>query len=170
MNRAEERGTAAHARTTTEENRYLVFTLHGEQYGLPLLQVKEVIADTETTPIPHAPAHFKGIMNLRGLVISVIDLRGKFRMPRDERGHERAIIILDLPDLSLGVVVDSVDYVHSVSKDEISAPPTAETHLHADYLLGVARQEKKLILLLDIERTLNVQDLNALKPSSKQAA
>lgn len=170
MERGESRGLAAQELMNADERRYLVFTLDGGPYAIPLLQVKEVIANTETTPIPHAPAHFKGIMNLRGLVISVIDLRTKFKMPKSDVRRENAIIILDLPDLCLGVIVDSVDYVHALADKDLSPPPDAETAVAGDYLLGVARQDKRLILILDIARTLSVQDLTTLNQQTKKTA
>lgn len=145
-----------------EAARFLSFSLNSEQYAVPLLKVKEVIALTETTPVPYAPAHFKGIMNLRGQVISVIDLRMKLKMPKVEASSETAIIILDLSPLALGVIVDSVESVLAVNREEIQPPPDVGGRDTA-YITGVARKDKKLILVLDIERTLSVEDLRAVK-------
>lgn len=142
--------------------RFLIFSLHNEQYAVPLLKVKEVIALTETTPVPYSPSHFKGIMNLRGQVISVIDLRTKLKMPKGEASPETAIIILDLSSLSLGIIVDSVESVLALNKDEVQPPPDVGTS-DARYITGVARKDKKLILLLDIEKTLSVEDLKTMK-------
>lgn len=142
--------------------RFLIFSLNAEQYAVPLLKVKEVIALTETTPVPYSPAHFKGIMNLRGQVISVIDLRMKLKMPRAEASTETAIIILDLSPLSLGIIVDSVESVLAVNADEIQPPPDVGNS-DTRYITGVTRKDKKLILLLDIEKTLSVDDLKAMK-------
>lgn len=146
-----------------DEKRYLVFTLVNEQYAVPLLQVKEVLGITETTPVPYTPTHFRGIMNLRGQVISIIDLRLKFKMGKNEFGPETAIIILDMAPLYLGVIVDSVDSVLGLTDEEISPSPDVETSVKTDYIEGVARKDKRLILLLNIEKTLNVEDLKALK-------
>lgn len=142
--------------------RFLTFSLNSEQYAVPLLKVKEVIALTETTPVPYSPPHFKGIMNLRGQVISVIDLRMKLKMPKVEAGAETAIIILDLSPLALGIIVDSVESVLAVNKEEIQPPPEVGGRETA-YITGVARKEKRLILVLDIERTLSVDDLKTMK-------
>lgn len=146
-----------------DEKRYLVFTLVNEQYAVPLLQVKEVLGLTDTTPVPYTPSHFRGIMNLRGQVISIIDLRLKFKMGKSDFGPETAIIILDMAPLYLGVIVDSVDSVLGLTEEEISPSPDVETNVKTDYIEGVARKDKKLILLLNIEKTLNVEDLKALK-------
>jgi purine-binding chemotaxis protein CheW len=145
-----------------EASRFLIFSLNSEQYAVPLLKVKEVIALTETTPVPYSPAHFKGIMNLRGQVISVIDLRMKLKMPKADASSETAIIILDLSPLSLGIIVDSVESVLAVNKDEIQPPPDVGGKDTA-YIRGVTRKDKRLILLLDIEKTLSVDDLKTMK-------
>lgn len=152
-----------------EASRFLIFSLCSEQYAVPLLKVKEVIALTETTPVPYAPPYFKGIMNLRGQVISVIDLRTKLKMPKAEASAETAIIILDLSPLSLGVIVDSVESVLAVDLGEIQPPPEVGGGANTSYIKGVTRKDKKLILLLDIERTLSVDDLKAMKTSQNAA-
>ncbi len=146
----------------SEASRFLTFSLNDEQYAVPLLKVKEVIALTETTPVPYSPPHFKGIMNLRGQVISIIDLRMKLKMPKADASGETAIIILDLSPLSLGVIVDSVESVLAVGNEEIQPPPDMGGKDTA-YIRGVTRKDKRLILLLDIEKTLSVEDLKAMK-------
>lgn len=156
-------------KAVSETSRFLIFSLCNEQYAVPLLKVKEVIALTETTPVPYSPSHFKGIMNLRGQVISVIDLRLKLKMARAEQTGETAIIILDLSPLSLGIIVDSVESVLAVNPEEIQPPPDVGT-TNTAYIHGVTRKDKRLILLLDIEKTLSVEDLKAMKQGSQQAA
>lgn len=146
----------------SESLRFLSFSLNSEQYALPLLKVKEVIAVTETTPVPYSPPYFKGIMNLRGQVISVIDLRMKLKMAKIENGAETAIIILDLAPLSLGVIVDSVESVLATTKEEIQPAPDVGTRETA-YITGVTRKDNRLVLILDIEKTLSVDDLRAMK-------
>jgi purine-binding chemotaxis protein CheW len=145
----------------TEEQRYLNFSLGAEEYGVPLLTVKEVIAVPEMTPIPFTPPHFIGVMNLRGQVISVIDLRRKLGV-KEIKGKEEAVIICDLGQSSLGMVVDSVNSVISPAAEELSAPPDVNTGTNTDYLTNVYRSEKKLVFLIDIIRLLDPQDRNAL--------
>jgi len=146
-----------------DSQRLLAFTLSQEIYAVPLLKVKEVIAPTEITPVPHTPNHFRGIMNLRGQVISVIDLRLKFKIGKGETSPESAIIILDLSPLSLGVIVDSIDSVLAVRSEEVQPAPTMEIGMRQDFISGVTRKEKRLVLLLDIEKALSVEDLKALR-------
>ena len=143
--------------------RFLVFSLGQERYAVPLLKVNEVIAPTDITPVPHTPPHFKGIMNLRGQVISIVDLRLKFRLATAESGPETAIVILDLAPLSLGVVVDSVDSVIAVDGVDIRPTPDVECQIGTDFLTGVTRRDGHLILILDIEKSLNVDELRAMK-------
>lgn len=150
-------------RASAPERRFLVFSLGEVQFAVPLLQVKEVLASIETTPVPSAPAHFKGILNLRGEVISVVDLRMKFDMPKGENGPEAAIVILDLNRLSIGAVVDSIDSVISLTDSDIAETPVFEKTRSRKDISGVIRRENKLILLLDMEKTLSTDDLHELE-------
>ena len=149
--------------------RFLVFSLGQERYAVPLLKVNEVIAPTDITPVPHTPVHFKGIMNLRGQVISIVDLRLKFRLAKADTGPETAIVILDLAPLSLGVVVDSVDSVIAVDSVDIRPTPDIECQIGTDFLTGVTRRDSHLILILDIEKSLNISDLKAIKHAAVAA-
>ncbi len=150
--------------------RYLAFSLCNEQYAIPLLQVKEVIALTDATPVPYAPAYFKGIINLRGQVISVIDLRVKLAFSKSDTGSETSIIILDLKPLCLGVVVDSINSVLALSQDEISPAPEIESTIKGPHITGVARKGSKLTLMLDIREILDVQDVATMEMHSKKEA
>lgn len=150
--------------------RYLCFSLGKDRYAIPLLQVKEVIASIETTPIPHTPSYFKGILNLRGQVISVIDLRLKLNSPKPERSDETTIIILDLEPLLLGVVVDSVDCVVAYEKKDLSPRPGLDSTIKEDFLAGVARDEKSMTLILNMSVVLNTEDYQFLKNPSQRVA
>lgn len=150
--------------------RYLCFSLGKEKFAIPLLQVKEVIANTETTNIPQAPAYFKGIMNLRGQVISVIDLRSKLKVGKAETTAETTIVILDVNSLSLGVIVDSVNSVTAYDTEMISDPPDHDSSLKTDYIVGVAREKEHLTLILDLQKALNTDDMKTLRQNSQKAA
>ena len=157
------------SREVDSNQRYLAFSLRAEQYAIPLLQVKEVIGMTDPTPIPQVPSYFKGIINLRGQVISVIDLRTKLQLSTSTDGSETSIIILDLESLCLGVIVDSINCVLALEPNDISAPPDG-TDAKDQFLTGVARKDNRLTLLLDIKATLNIQDMNLLQSKNKQSA
>lgn len=147
--------------TSKSDDRYLCFTLGAEEFGIPLLSVKEVIAMPEFTPLPQSPAHFLGIMNLRGQVISVIDLRTKLGIKPKELS-ETAVIICDLHPNNIGIVVDSIDRVIHPTSDQISEKPQLEEHKKLNYIQGVYREDHRLILLLDIVKTLNADDQNMI--------
>lgn len=157
------------------KSRYLAFSLNHEEYAIPLLQVKEVIGMLETTPIPQTPKYFKGIINLRGQVISVIDLRMKLQIEKDPKEvyPETSIIILDLNQMSLGMIVDSINSVMILDEKDL-APIPESMGRETSYLLGVARQGEHLTLVLDMPAILNEQDVVALRRQvnnkEKQAA
>lgn len=152
-----------------QAGRYLCFSLGREKFAMPLLQVKEVIANTETTSIPQSPSYFKGIMNLRGQVISVIDLRSKLKIGKAESTAETTIVILDVEGLFLGVVVDSVNAVTEFTDAMISETPVRDTTMNIGYITGVARDEESLTLILDLKMILNIEDMNALRTAQKAA-
>lgn len=152
---------------THNEERFLCFSLGEEEYAVPLLSVREVIGVPEITSVPFTPTHFKGIMNLRGQVISVIDLRTKFNIkPKD--GSETSVIICDLGTSSLGVIVDSVNSVVHPNQEELSAKPTLEGK-NTDFIMGVFRRNSQLILLLDVDKTLSTQDRTAMSKATQSA-
>jgi purine-binding chemotaxis protein CheW len=153
------------AKDTDETDRFLVFRLQEEKYAIPLKKVKEVIALAELTTIPEAPSYFKGILNLRGSVISVVDLRVRLKAANVTTGAETSIVIIDIDPYALGVIVDTVDSVISVGESDFHTLREVELHTHHQYLTGVIRKDKELILLLDIDRTLAPEDHQILSKS-----
>jgi purine-binding chemotaxis protein CheW len=145
-----------------DQSRYLCLNLGQEEFAIPLLGVKEVIGLPEMTAIPQAPSHFAGIMNLRGQIISVMDLRVKLGI-KAVASQETTVIILDLGTGSLGVIVDKVNSVQVLTKDMIAEKPMIEQSKAHDYITGVFRREGALILVLDIAKALSVEDRSALK-------
>lgn len=143
------------------QTKYICFSLGNEEFAIPLLSVREVLGVPQVTPIPQAPSYFMGIMNLRGSVISVMDLRQKLGI-KPIPGEETGVIILDLGDYYLGVVVDSVNSVQSLEETEISEKPVMDNQKSYDYISGVFRRDNKLVLLVDIARALSVEDRSAL--------
>jgi len=154
---------------TANTDRYLCFTLGSEQFACPLMLVKEVVATIEFTPVPHAPPYFLGIMNLRGQVISVIDLKKKFAI-KAKQATDQAVIIFDIEGVALGVSVDSVDSVANVSKEELTDKPDLVFPQGADSLVGVFRKDEKLVLMLDLVKTFTQDEKLMLKTTSSKAA
>ena len=152
-----------------DKDRFIEFSLGDEDYAIPLLMVREVISIPETTPIPKSPKHFIGLMNLRGQVISIVDLRTKLTISPNVNESESAVIIVDFNDVNIGIVVDSINKVLSFNTNEIQEMPEVQSQVKSDYILGVYKKEEGLTVLLDIARCLDVKDYNVLQ-NLKQAA
>ena len=152
----------------TSGERYLCFSLGEETFAIPLLSVREVIAVPEITRVPQTPAHFLVIMNLRGQIISVIDLRNKLAI-KPKVNSETAVIICDLGENSIGVVVDSINSVLHPSPDQVTEKPEIQSQRNTEYIKGVYRLEHELVLLLDIAQALSLGDHQLLAKSSPQA-
>jgi purine-binding chemotaxis protein CheW len=157
------------SREKGREDRHLIFSLGAEEYSVPLLRVKEVIEIPDITPMPHTPEYYLGIMNLRGQVISIIDLRMKLKGVRQELGKKNAVIILDFDSFCLGIAVSTVNRVMALSLDEVQERPMIESTENIDYIEGVVHRDKKMILILDVHKALNVHDLKLIE-SQKNAA
>lgn len=155
-------------KTNAELSRFIEFSLGREDYAIPLLMVREVISVPDTTPIPKSPNHFLGIMNLRGQVISVVDLRKKLKIDA-KVDNEEAVIIVDIGGMNIGVVVDSINKVLAFSSEDVSEMPEVENQLNTQYIFGVYKKENSLTVLLDIAKVLDLKDLEAIN-STKRAA
>jgi purine-binding chemotaxis protein CheW len=150
---------------TSSEERYLEFHLGGESYAVELLKVREVITPPELTPIPKSPAYVCGLMNLRGLVLTVVDLRKKLNVPLAEDQSESAVIIFDLGERLVGGWVDSIHRVVNIPRDAIKPVPDSDNPQVTQHLSGIIQQQNKLILCLSIEKILG----NTLQPNTKAA-
>lgn len=148
--------------------RFICFTLGNEKFAIPLLQVKEVIGNIEITPVPQSPDYYEGIMNLRGEIIPVIDLRTKLRLKKITT-KERTIIILDFDSHCLGVVVDSIEAVNSYDAKDIAAADDSVLFIRSEYILGVAKEEKGLTMILDLRAILHAADYPKLEAESMVA-
>lgn len=161
---------SASRESNSNNNRYLNFSLGKEEYAILLLSVKEVIAIPEITSLPFTPDYYLGIMNLRGQVISVIDLRKKL-MIKPTQSTETAIIICDMGSFSLGVVVDSINSVITPNEVDISTKSGAQTSKTAEYISGVVKWNDQLIVLIDIIKLLNVEDIKSFSnPANQKSA
>jgi purine-binding chemotaxis protein CheW len=153
---------------TGDLNRFIEFSLGNEDYAIPLLMVREVISVPDTTPIPKSPTHFLGIMNLRGQVISVVDLRKKLKVD-PKKDKEEAVIIVDIGSMNIGVVVDSINKVLAFSQDEVSEMPEIESQVNTQFIYGVYKKESSLTVLLDIAKVLDLKDLETLSGQKRAA-
>jgi purine-binding chemotaxis protein CheW len=148
----------------TDDQKYLTFKLASEIYGLEILRVREIIGVLPITRVPRMPEHVRGVINLRGKVIPVIDLRTKFGMEMAEETSETCIIVVDAEDGSgdvlIGILVDSVSEVLDISAGNIEDPPEMDSTIDTGYISGMGKAADKVIILLDIVRVLDTQEIS----------
>jgi purine-binding chemotaxis protein CheW len=145
-----------------QEGKYLTFALDREEYGIGILKVKEIIGILPITPVPHAPGYVKGVINLRGKVIPVVDLRLKFGMEGIAATDRACIIVVEVsyPNgaIPTGIVVDSVSEVLNVKRGDIEETPDFGARLDTSYIRGLAKMSGGVKILLDIDRVLGNGD------------
>lgn len=147
-----------------EELKVIVFTLANEEYGIEVDKVKTIERMAPITRVPKTPPFVKGVMNLRGVVVPVIDLRGRFGLPETEPTDHSRIIIVSTGDLEVGFIVDSANDVLDVSTDEIEQPPEVVGGVKAKYISGVAKLgEGRLLILLHLAEVLNRSEIIQLE-------
>lgn len=134
--------------------KYLTFVLDQEEYGIEILKVREIIGMIEVTPVPQVPHYIKGVINLRGKVIPVADLRLKFGMEEKGYDEETCIIVLDVSGKLMGAIVDTVSEVLDVVGEQIEPTPDFGSKLDTEYILGMGKIGDKVKILLDIDKVL----------------
>ena len=166
--------TTTDTKTSTKGGKYLTFALGREEYGLEILKVREIIGYMEITAVPRTPAYVRGVINLRGQVISVVDLRAKFGMPAADRTDETCVIVVEIRQggrkLSTGIIVDRVSEVLNVAADAIEEPPSFGTAVDTDFILGMGKIGQSVKILLDIDKVLTAQEVAALAASEAPSA
>lgn len=130
------------------------FKLGDEEFGVNIQKVKEINRMIQITKVPNAPSFVKGVVNLRGSIMPIIDLREKLNMPPKEDDKSTRIIILDLENKTIGFIVDEVSEVLRISNSILEPPPDMVGGVDADYITAVAKLENRLLILLDIEKAL----------------
>ena len=149
-----------------KEGKYLTFSLAGEEYGIGILKIKEIIGMMSITTVPQTPKFVKGVINLRGKVIPVIDLRLRFGMDAIAYTERTCIIVVEIEGrfgtIQIGIVVDSVSEVLNIKGEDIEETPTFGTKLNTDYILGMAKMEGGVKILLDIDQVLSAQEISLL--------
>jgi purine-binding chemotaxis protein CheW len=154
--------TTAASRTAGLAGKYLTFALAEEEYGVPVLKVREIIKMMDITQVPRMPAHVKGVLNLRGKVIPVIDLRVKFGFPNADVTARTCIIVVEVAravgPVLMGIIVDHVSDVLNVVAEEIEETPEFGDRVRTDYMKGVAKVKGTVKILLDLDRVLGAGD------------
>jgi len=150
-----------------KEGKYLTFTLAEEEYGIGILKIKEIIGMMSVTSVPQTPAFVKGVINLRGQVIPVIDLRLRFGMESIDYTERTCIIVVEIASkagtVMMGIVVDSVSEVLNIKSEEIEEAPTFGSKVETDFILGMAKMGGGVKILLDIDRVLSGDEVSMLQ-------
>jgi len=148
--------------------KFLTFQLQEEEYGLEILKVREIIGIMAITTVPQTPDHVKGVINLRGEVIPVIDLRLKFRLIESEYDRRTCIIVVDVSGMLMGIVVDTVSEVVDIDSSCIDETPSFGVALNMDYILGMGKVGNKVKILLEIDKVLTSEELREMNKISHQ--
>ena len=146
--------------------KFLTFFLAGEEYGLEILKVHEIIGMMPITSVPRTPTYIRGVINLRGKIIPIVDLRLKLEMESAEQTEETCTIVVQASGLDVGVVVDKVSEVLDIASEDIEDAPSFGGDVNSEYILGIGKSDGKVKLLLDIDRVLSNQDALYLSSAS----
>lgn len=167
------RGNAVVAKSDEAPAQYLTFSLAGEMFGVGILNVKEIIEFGNLTEIPMMPPFIRGVINLRGAVVPVIDLAARFGGKTTEVGRRTCIVIVEVPDEEtrhdIGIIVDAVSEVLEIPGSEIEPPPSFGARIRADFIFGMGKVAGKFVILLEINKVLSVEEIAQLTASDQQS-
>ena len=152
------------------EGKYLTFSLANEEYGIGILKIKEIIGMMPITTVPQTPSFVKGVINLRGKVIPVIDLRLRFDMEGIDYSERTCIIVVEIMGrtgtILIGIVVDSVSEVLNIKEEDIEETPAFGARLDTEFIMGMAKLDGGVKILLDIDRVLNAEEITSLETAA----
>ncbi|MCP5005251.1 MAG: purine-binding chemotaxis protein CheW [Planctomycetes bacterium] len=151
------------SRKAVDEGKFLTFALNREEYGIEILKVREIIGVIDITPVPQTPDYMKGIINLRGKVIPIIDLRLKFSMPEEAHTQETCVIVVKINNAPIGVVVDNVSEVLDIKSEEVEDTPQFSHDIDTDFIMGLGKAKEKIIILLDIDKVLSSEEIELVE-------
>ncbi|NEX60840.1 chemotaxis protein CheW [Noviherbaspirillum galbum] len=154
--------------STTHE--YLAFTLGREEYGIQILKVQELRGYETVTRIANAPDFIKGVVNLRGIIVPIVDMRIRFRLGEPTYDQFTVVIILNINGRVVGMVVDSVSDVITLSSDQIKPAPEMGTALNTDYLIGLGTLDERMLILVDIDMLMSSSEMGLVDAASQAAA
>jgi purine-binding chemotaxis protein CheW len=151
------RGRTQEAEAAGQE--FLVFALGSEEYGIDILKVQEIRGYDTVTRIANAPEFVKGVINLRGIIVPIVDMRIKFNLGRVEYDHQTVVIILNVASRVVGMVVDGVSDVLTLTNDEIKPAPEFGSTLNTEFLTGLGTVEGRMLILMDIEKLMTSEEM-----------
>ena len=149
------------------EIQLVIFGLAGEEFGIDISQVREIIRMQDITPMPKAPKFIEGVINLRGQIIAVMDLANRFGLTLSDRTEKARIVVIEVKDNTVGLIVDEVPEVLRISEDSIDpTPEMIESQVHADFIKGVGKLEDRLIILMDADRILSAEEVKQVSSTA----
>ena len=142
------------------------FKIGDEEFGVDILSVQEINRMSQITKVPNTPEFIEGVINLRGRIIPVIDLRVKLGMTRKEHDKNTRIVVVELKGQTIGFIVDEVSEVLRIPKDITEAPPDMVGGMNSDYITSIGKLEDRLLILLDLEKVLSTSEFNVLETAA----
>lgn len=159
-----------HGHSDQLAGKYLTFRTGDEEFGLGILKVQEIIGLMKVTRVPRVPEFIRGVINLRGKVIPIVDLRSRFNLPAEEDTSRTCIVVVQVEagtnQVTMGIIVDEVSEVLDVSADAIEPPPKFGGSVETEFLHGIGKVGAKVIMLLDIDRVLSSEQLEAVEQTA----
>ncbi len=149
-------------RTSDELLQLVSFKIGSEEFGVDILKVQEINRMVEITKVPQAPSYVEGVINLRGRVIPIVDLRKRFNLEVKDHDKNTRIVVVDIGGNIIGMVVDSVSEVLRLPADTIEPPPEIATGINSDYIKGVAKLEDRLLIFLDLSKVIDLDEMSGL--------
>lgn len=160
----------ASARKTLHGSRYLSFVLSGEEYCIEIRRIREILAMPTVTAVPQTPAFIRGVMNLRGSIVPVVDLRLKFRMEFRPYEERTCVIVVEIPSDSgmtlMGIIVDTINEVVAIPTDKINHLPYINARINEEYIQGFSETDKGIRIVLDMDNVLSTKELTNLRTSA----
>ena len=154
--------TSTGSRSATTDNEFLIFTLGKEEYGIDILRVQEIRGYDAVTAIANTPNFIKGVINLRGIIVPIVDMRIKFNLENIEYNQFTVVIILNLASRVVGMVVDGVSDVITLVPEQIKVAPEFSASLDTRYIKGLGAVDQRMIILMDIEKLMSSRDMDLI--------
>ena len=153
--------------TQSRRERYLTFFLGEEQYGIAIDRIKEIIAIMKVTNVPKTPEYMRGVINLRGSIIPVVDTRLRFGMETKEEDMHTAIVIVEVDKVNIGFIVDRVEEVASIDSSALSEPPRFGNNIDTDFICSMAQMDENVVMILDVLKLFEADELISLEQIQK---
>lgn len=172
VTQTEQEGQVVGRARVLEGGKFLTFFMAKEKYGLEILKVREIIGMMDVTSVPRTPDFVRGVINLRGKVIPVVDLRLKFGMQAKEDTEMTCIIVVQLvraaQEMTMGIIVDEVSEVLNIAQEQIEPPPSFGVSIRTDFILGMGKVDQKVVMMLDIDRVLTEEEIAIVEGSAQK--